>query len=183
MNRKLLIASVLLAAIVTGVVIVYQFALTPRDFRVVDEGKLCRSRQPLGWQWHVLKRYGIRTVIDLRPEAEDPAAFAAERKACQDAGAAFVNIPIDRIPPTDAQVAQFLAALRDHPGPALVHCEHGKTRAGLMSAAYRVAVQGWSVDAAVSEMLRLGDKETASIAEEGKSLLEHLRHVSSCPGE
>lgn len=179
MKRTLLIAWIIVAAVGLGAVLFYQFVLTPRDFRVVEEGKLYRSRQPLGWQWHVLKRCGIRTVVDLRPHAEDPAAFDAEQKACQDAGAAFVNIPIDHIPPTAEQVAQFLTAIRDHPGPALVHCEHGRTRAGFMSAAYRVAVQDWPVDAAVSEMLRLGDKETASIAEAVKTILAHLQTHST----
>ncbi|WP_282598360.1 tyrosine-protein phosphatase, partial [Pseudomonas chlororaphis] len=37
-------------------------------------------------------------------------------------------------------------------GPVLMHCKHGSDRTGLMSAMYRVVVQGWSKEEALNEM-------------------------------
>ena len=50
----------------------------------------------------------------------------------------------------------------------------GKTRTGLLVAAYRVAVQGWQPQAALDEMIRQGDKETASQAAEKLAILARL---------
>jgi uncharacterized protein (TIGR01244 family) len=160
-------------AVVAGL-LAHDYLTRPRGLVEVVPGVLYRSRQPAGPQWRVLVSRHITTVIDLRTEGEDPAAFQAERQGCSRAGARFVHIPIATMPPTDEQIDQFLQAARAGGGPALVHCQHGKTRTGFMIAAYRVAEQGWSPQAAVDEMVRLGDKETASQAREKLAILERL---------
>ncbi len=40
--------------------------------------------------------------------------------------------------------------------PILVHCQHGADRTGVMSVIYRVAVQGWSKEEAIREMVKGG---------------------------
>ena len=36
--------------------------------------------------------------------------------------------------------------------PQLVHCQHGADRTGTMCVVYRVLIQGWSLDDALTEM-------------------------------
>jgi protein tyrosine/serine phosphatase len=38
-------------------------------------------------------------------------------------------------------------------GPFLIHCQHGADRTGVMSAMYRIVVQGWTKDDAIKEMV------------------------------
>jgi uncharacterized protein (TIGR01244 family) len=136
----------------------YQHWLFVDRFGVVVPGKLYRCRQPEGREWRLLERLGIRTVVNLRPREEDPAAFAADERACAAAGARLVSIPMPHNLPTEVQARRFLRVVRGSDGPVLVHCEHGEDRTGLMTAAYRVAEQGWTVRKAAAEMRRYGGR-------------------------
>jgi protein tyrosine/serine phosphatase len=51
-------------------------------------------------------------------------------------------------------LTELRAAERD--GPVLLHCMHGADRTGVVSALYRMSLQGWSKDAARQEMLHGG---------------------------
>ena len=60
-------------------------------------------------------------------------------------------------PPTDEQVAQFLALFRDDPRQKVfVHCRFGDDRTGVFVAAYRMAVDQWSPAQAMAEMYFFG---------------------------
>ena len=125
-----------------------------KRFGVVVDGKLYRSRQPVGLQYSILfHNHKIKQVIDLRSEIEDPETFAEEKRICQEEGINFVNLPIITPVPSQDQVEKFIHLVDTSPGPVLVHCAQGRNRAGLMSAAYRVARQGTAVDEAFEEEL------------------------------
>jgi hypothetical protein len=51
---------------------------------------------------------------------------------------------------------EILGAIRMEKKPVLVHCQHGQDRTGLVIAAYRVNVHGWSKGQAMSEALAFG---------------------------
>jgi len=51
---------------------------------------------------------------------------------------------------------RILQSLMQFPRPVLVHCQHGEDRTGLVIAAYRVRVCGWSKEQAWSEALKFG---------------------------
>lgn len=59
--------------------------------------------------------------------------------------------------PEDEDVVKFLRiATSPDLRPVLVHCQHGSDRTGTMVAIYRIAVQGWSKDQALDEMVNGG---------------------------
>ena len=155
--RKTLLALGLLGALAglcAGAAALWRTRYRPGRFVTVADGVLYRSRQPCGTQWRVLKRRGIRTVVNLRSPLSDPEAFRLEQEACRRAGARFVSIPVGLVP-SSKQVRRFLRTVRAGP-PVLVHCEHGRSRAGQMSGAYRIIEQGWSAEEAFAEWERLG---------------------------
>jgi len=54
-------------------------------------------------------------------------------------------------------VKKFLHIMKDPSNyPVLAHCSRGKERGGVMVAAYRIRVNGWTVRQALREMERSG---------------------------
>ena len=121
----------------------------PNLHKVSDS--LYRSAQPTAEGWEQLQKLGIRTVINLRSTRNDP-------EALKGAHLTGYEIPMSAWqPPTQSEVIQFLQIVTDsNRTPVLVHCRRGADRTGVMSAIYRIVVQGWSKDEAIAEMTRGG---------------------------
>ncbi|HUT56548.1 MAG TPA: tyrosine-protein phosphatase [Phycisphaerae bacterium] len=171
--RTLLLLAVFGAAVagaVTAGVLAYH-AYYVGEFGVVVPGMLYRSRQPRGWQWSVLDRHGIRSVINLRADYEATEDLREERHRIDEAGLRLVRIPISAELPSYEQFEQFIREVRAGPRPTLVHCEHGRNRTGFMSAAYLVVMEGWTVERAMSDMERYGGRPRG---EKRRRLIEML---------
>ena len=155
-SKKTLLLSGVAAAVigvaVAGGILLYR-AMYVDLLGVVEAGKVYRSAQPRGMQWRVLQRYGIKTVINLRPRAENPRDFENEIVACKDGGAEMLNLPLSAFT-TIEDIEQFLRMIRHCGGPVLVHCEYGKVRTGDMIAAYRIVVNGWPIEKAWAEIVQ-----------------------------
>jgi hypothetical protein len=64
-----------------------------------------------------------------------------------------VRIRMEAWDPEFGQIVRAMRILSDPSGaPYFVHCQHGADRTGMVSAVYRMAVQGWSKDEAIAEM-------------------------------
>jgi tyrosine-protein phosphatase SIW14 len=112
---------------------------------------LLRGAQPSNQGLAELKKLGVATVVNLRGWNHE---VESERKQAESLGLRYVNIPVSGwSPPTNEQVAQFLALLRSSPGQKIfVHCKYGEDRSGVMMAAYRIAENNWTVEQAIQEM-------------------------------
>ncbi|MGH9839028.1 MAG: fused DSP-PTPase phosphatase/NAD kinase-like protein [Blastocatellia bacterium] len=108
-----------------------------------------RGAQPRASQYDDLARLGVKTIIDLRDDAQAYARPAAER-----AGLRYVNLPLnDKRRPLDDAAGRFLALVKDQANwPVYVHCAGGRHRTGAMTAVYRMTVDGWDLDRAYAEM-------------------------------
>lgn len=108
---------------------------------------LSRSSQPHERWIQSLKERGFRSVVNLRAEDNSEAPIVRGN------GMVAKHIPVvDHQLPTMDQVREFLDfATRAENQPVLVHCQAGKGRTGFFVAAYRISVQGWSVDDALAE--------------------------------
>lgn len=94
-----------------------------------------RGSAPRAAGYRELAGEGIRTVVDLRAEK----LSAAESALPQAAGLRSVRLPVrDGQTPTERQVDQFIALVRQSDGPVFVHCGAGVGRTGSMAAAYLV---------------------------------------------
>jgi sulfide:quinone oxidoreductase len=82
---------------------------------------------------------GVRTIINNRPDGEDPGQLpAAEARRIAEAhGIAYHHIPITAATLSRADVDAFGAALRDGPAPVVAHCRSG-TRSALLWALTRM---------------------------------------------
>jgi tyrosine-protein phosphatase SIW14 len=143
------------------------------NFGEVTPGLLYRGGQPTEHGIDVLYAQGVRTVVNLRNDV-DP---EEERWVTQHPGMAYVQIESDYDRPNDPDVRKFLALMAERaksaapstapaaarpdatapaaaaaPGAVFVHCYAGQDRTGLYVAAYRIANDGASIDAALKEM-------------------------------
>jgi tyrosine-protein phosphatase SIW14 len=113
---------------------------------------LYRGGQPKPAGYEALAKMGIDIVVDARLSGRNK-----ERKEVEKAGMQYVSIPWHCLVPRDETFARFLALLRDNPGKKVfVHCRYGDDRTGMMIAAYRMAVEGWTPEEARQEMELFG---------------------------
>lgn len=90
----------------------------------------------------------------------------------------------DMTQPTVDQVLQMLAICADPSKKVYVHCEAGKARTGVMMACYRMAVQGWSADDALTEAKNFGcsvPMQQEFIKQFGAMLKAHYEDPSAFP--
>jgi uncharacterized protein (TIGR01244 family) len=119
------------------------------NFAHVDDD-LFRGAQPGDEGVGELAAFGIRTIVNLRTDAE---AVAAERIMAEAAGLRFIHIPLaSRGRPDDATVERILQHLTDPANhPLFVHCRRGADRTGTIIACYRIARHGWPAEWARDE--------------------------------
>jgi tyrosine-protein phosphatase SIW14 len=109
-----------------------------------------RGAQPEGHDYADLKALGVKTVINLTSDDAEP----NEKAMAENAGMKYVQIPMTtHTAPTPAQLSQFLSIVSDPANkPVYVHCVGGSHRTGVMTAAYRMTLEGWTPARAFSEM-------------------------------
>jgi protein tyrosine phosphatase (PTP) superfamily phosphohydrolase (DUF442 family) len=123
-------------------------AVTIENFGQVND-HIYRGGQPKGVHFTQLAVLGIKTVLDLRSDAEPDSKTEAEQ-----AGLQYINLPLEpkRYPQAGA-ATRFLEIVNDQANwPVFVHCAGGRHRTGAMIAVYRMAMDHWTVDQAYNEM-------------------------------
>jgi protein tyrosine phosphatase (PTP) superfamily phosphohydrolase (DUF442 family) len=125
-------------------------AVTINNFGQVND-HIYRGGQPKDVEFRQLAVLGIKTVLDLRGDAELDSKTEAEQ-----AGLQYINLPLEpkRYPRADA-ATRFLEIVNDQANwPVFVHCAGGRHRTGAMVAVYRMEMDHWTVDEAYKEMKR-----------------------------
>jgi len=112
--------------------------------------RIYRSAQPTSLGMRKLDAMGVRTVVSFRNYHDD-------RELLKGTHIRSVRIPINTWDIRDEHVVAALRELkRQDEGLVLIHCQHGADRTGLMSAMYRIVVEGWDKQRAVDELTKGG---------------------------
>ena len=116
----------------------------PNSFRVADS--FLRGAQPDPEGFAQLRRLGVKTVLNLR-------TFHSDRALCAAAGLDYVKVSVQAWETERAEILDVLEVLTDSSRqPVFLHCQHGADRTGVMTALYRMVVQGWPREEAIAEM-------------------------------
>ncbi|WP_353662581.1 hypothetical protein [Hydrogenimonas sp. SS33] len=122
----------------------------------VDEGKLWRSAQPTPWQLKKLvKKYGFKTVINLRGSKPHRPVYALERRTCDELGVTMADISLfSRRIPDDLMLRELKTLFETVEYPALMHCKAGADRSSLASTLYLHWMKKMPVREAMKSQLR-----------------------------
>ena len=99
-----------------------------------------------------LASMGVRTVIDLREEADEK-----EEAVCKQLGMTYYNFPMTTEDTPDvAKVEKIVQLISEATAPVYVHCSGGKHRTGTVCAYFRIKRQGQSAEKAWQEQQSYG---------------------------
>ena len=128
------------------------------NFHWIVAGKAARSSQGLGlFLGGVLKRHGIRSLVNLRGAHRQERWWQKEERLCARLSVRHFDAMLDsRRLPTQALFVQLVDAFDAAPEPLLIKCAGGQDRAALASAIYLLNALGWeAMDAAMAQLARL----------------------------
>jgi len=96
----------------------------------------------------VLKRHGLKALINLRGNNPDIGWWRREREACRRAGADHIDAMLDsRKLPTREMLAGLFVAFEMAEKPFVVKCSGGQDRTSLAAALYILHRDGWAATA------------------------------------
>ncbi len=131
-------------------------------FAVVEPGVLLRCGQPRLRDLETIRaQHGLRTIVCARGGTRHPLRgrwFRKQQRYAEQHGIRLMHMPFsDAQRPPNEVFDRFVACVSDPQArPVLVHCEQGLHRTGVLVAAYRIALQHWTLDAARTEMYYAG---------------------------
>jgi protein tyrosine/serine phosphatase len=130
-------------------VILWDYAVQ-KNFEAVVPGKLYRSGQPREGQleeW--IREYKLRSILSLRGSIPPH-----ERQLADGHGLKLYHVPFTAVNGMrPGQWDEIRSIMTDESNlPLLVHCHGGGDRTGMVTALYRVEVQGWPLEKAIREM-------------------------------
>ncbi len=116
-----------------------------------------RGAQPKSGGLELLKRLGIKTVVNLR---NNDARAKQEETSAGVAGLRYFNFPLARWNcPQDKEIEQVLSIINNPTNqPVFVHCQRGADRTGVVIAVYRMTHDGWTSEQAKAEAKGYGLK-------------------------
>ena len=89
--------------------------------------KLAVAPQPKLSHFQEFKRQGFTTIVNNRPDGEDPNQLgsAAEEAAAHAAGLDYVHIPVTSTGMTEEDARLLKETIERAPGPVVAHCRSG----------------------------------------------------------
>ena len=135
---KILLTGIGTAAVILAVPVLYYFP--GYNWRTVEKNAFYGSRQMGGAAIErTVKKYDIKTVINLRGENPGSDWYDEEAAACKRAGVALVSFGWSKnsIPSPDS-LAKFIELVENGDKPFLAHCQGGTHRTGAAAAVYEL---------------------------------------------
>ncbi|WP_426959290.1 tyrosine-protein phosphatase [Muricoccus radiodurans] len=120
-----------------------------RNWGIVVPGRLYRSNHPQPWQLrNAARRFGLKTVINLRGHRPECGSDALSRAAAALLGLDHIDAPFEsRGAPHKDRILRLAGIYASMQEPALIHCKSGADRTGLAAGLFLLLNGGASADA------------------------------------
>ena len=124
------------------------------NFHAVEEGKLYRSQQLSPEKLaYFLRRYGIKTVINLRGAQHNDLWWHLEKTTTRHHNAKHHDISMSaKTFPTRKSLAKLLHIYKTAQQPILIHCLGGADRTGEAAAVWALAIQNQNISDALKHL-------------------------------
>jgi len=140
-----------------------------RNFLRVNE-EFCTGGQPRIEHLEMLKKEGVKAIINLRQPSEHRAE--EEEAKAKELGLRYFNIPVVYGDPKEEQVTEFLRITDDVQNrPAFIHCT-GAIRVGAFWMIRRVLRDGFTIEAAEKEAEKVGLRNAPHLNEFARRYIE-----------
>ena len=150
---RTMLAALFVATLMIPPVVARQELPPIRNFLRVND-QFCTGGQPRLEHLAQLKAEGVKAVINLRQKVEHRAE--EEEAKAKELGLRYFNIPVVFAEPKDEQVTEFLKITDDPENrPAFIHCT-AAIRVGAFWMIRRVLRDGWTIEAAEKEAVKVG---------------------------
>jgi len=113
------------------------------NFHEVTPGVLYRSRQLSGSKFdHFIKKYKIKTVINLRGASPDAEWYQNEMEVMLKDSVSHLDIHLSAVKYVPSQkLDSIIGVAASATKPILVHCQGGADRSGLFCAAWKLKIE------------------------------------------
>jgi protein tyrosine/serine phosphatase len=140
MKLRFFIISLFLLLFVIGGYALY--LVETGNFHEITPGEAYRSAQLDGDELeHYIKKYGIRSILNLRGENAEMQWYRDEIKISNSYNLAHYDIALSSsIEPTKEEARKIVEIFKTAPRPLLIHCQAGADRSGLVAAMWKVVV-------------------------------------------
>lgn len=108
--------------------------------------ELYRSGQPGSRGFQALEKLGLKSVLNLRE-------YHSDADEAEHTGLHLYHMKLAAGKVTREELMDCLLVISSAPKPMLVHCWHGSDRTGIVCAAYRIVMQGWTPEKALEELM------------------------------
>lgn len=124
------------------------------NIHAVTPGVVYRSAQLNGERLSdTLKKYGIKSVINLRGDNPEEPWYNDEIVRTAEQGATHFDLGMYAKAAPDAKIiARMFNILKTAPRPILIHCYSGSDRTGLVAAVYKYFIEGRSAERAARQL-------------------------------
>ena len=176
MKIRLIVAAILLLGVSS--ISAQDDTSSIRNFLRVNKD-FCTGGQPRLEHLQALKADGVKAIINLRQPSEHRAA--EEEAKAKELGLRYFNIPVVYGNPNEAQVEEFLKITDDPENrPAFIHCT-AAIRVGAFWMIRRVLRDGWKVDDAEAEAVKIGLREAPHWNEFARKYIEKHQPKAALP--
>lgn len=137
--RKWLLALALPLLLIIGYIL---YLTATGNFHTITPGEAYRSAQLDSTRLaYYIKKYGIRSVVNLRGRFADEAWYVNETRTCSELGIEHYDIELSALhEPDSSQRRRVIEIIKTAPRPVLIHCQGGADRSGLVAAMWKVIV-------------------------------------------